>query len=164
MKEKIIRNSLFNRLFHHRTISSNIKKLEDIKSTLWNHPYLIEALNECTTLTELLNIHKQAYAAGYNNKNLSPDEFGMFRTTSISDMKPSEVFLGNIYGIWTNTIEYFESLPHRKKTNFDREEDFDEDTYSLVFNQYYHHLLSNIEAMYESYEKLLQEFKSKNYK
>lgn len=164
MKEKIIRNSLFNRLFHHRTISSNIKKLEDIKSTLWNHPYLIEALNECTTLTELLNIHKQAYAAGYNNKNLSPNKFRMFRTTSISDMKPSEVFLGNIYGIWTNTLEFFESLPHQNKTHFERTEIFPIDSYSLVFNQYYLHLLSNIEAMYESYQKILEEFKSKNYK
>lgn len=164
MKEKIIKNNLFNRLFHPHQISNNIKKLEDIRGTLWNHKYLIEALNEAETLTELLDIHKRAYAAGYNNQNLSPDPFGMFRTTSISDMKPSEVFLGNIYGLWTNTLEFFESLEHRNRTYFERYEESYTDSYSLVFNQYYHRLFSNIEAMYKSYIKILGKFESLNYK
>lgn len=164
MKEKIIRNSLFNRLFHPHQIRRNREKLESLLSMLHMHEAATNALEEATSLSDLLEIHKEVYARGYNNKNLSPNPYGMFRTEDILTMSKDEVFLGNIYGLWTNNITFWEKQNNTYKTYNERIEECYEDSYTLVFNQYYLHLSSNIEAMYASGVKLLEEFRNKNYK
>ena len=62
--------------------------------------YLSE-ISKAESLMDLFNIHKQMWTEGLRHANIGPDEFGMFRTNDISSMKPSEVFLGNVYGLWT---------------------------------------------------------------
>ena len=62
--------------------------------------YLSEISN-AGSLMDLFDIHKRMWAEGLRHANIGPDEFGMFRTDDILMMKPSEVYLGNVYGLWT---------------------------------------------------------------
>lgn len=62
--------------------------------------YLSE-ISKADSLMGLFDLHKRMWAEGIRHANIGPNEFGMFRTDNISAMKPSEVFLGNVYGLWT---------------------------------------------------------------
>ena len=62
--------------------------------------YLSE-ISKADSLMGLFDIHKRMWAEGVRHANIGPNEFGMFRTNDITSMKPSEVFLGNVYGLWT---------------------------------------------------------------
>lgn len=96
--------------------------------------YLISCTKSATTLEQLLSIHKLADALNLTNKNLKPDSFGMFRTKDIITMNSSDVYLGNINGLWTNTMSYWET----KRNTED---------YQIVFDQYLKHLVSNLTAI-----------------
>lgn len=67
------------------------------------------------------------------NRAICPDEFGMFRTSSIETMQTHEVYLGDIDGIWTNTLYHWMHCS-------------DKDAVSIVNNQYYRQVLSGIDA------------------
>lgn len=82
---------------------------------------------------DLIAIHKGLDKDGVLPPNLDPDRYGMFRTSSIQEMKKSEVYLGNISGLWTKTIEYWESCN-------------DKESIEIVWNQYYHMLWSNVSS------------------
>ena len=71
---------------------------------------------------------------------ICPDKYGMFRTSNIATMSMDEVFLGDIYGLWTHTLPFWLSCQ-------------DEDAVSKITNQYYKQVLSGIEAEIEELEK-----------
>lgn len=51
------------------------------------------------TLEDTFKIHRQLGAMHLAwNSAICPDKYGMFRTSNIATMDPSEVFLGDIYG------------------------------------------------------------------
>lgn len=97
---------------------------------------LITAAGRAASLTELLDVHRTAARLGIINANLDADPNGMFRTDDLTKMKGSEVFLGNIDGIWTTSLNVFETLKWE-----------DQESYVLVMNQYRQHLLSNFRGI-----------------
>ena len=67
------------------------------------------------------------------NSAICPDKYGMFRTKDISTMDPSEVFLGDIEGLWTHSLSYWLTC-------------CDEAAVAIVTKQYYKQVLSGIKA------------------
>ena len=90
--------------------------------------YLSE-ISKADSLMGLLEVHKRMWADGIRHSNIGPNEFGIFRTDDIATMRPSEVFLGNIYGLWTAPLsEWIGSKDEH-----------------IITEQYRHHLSSNVD-------------------
>ena len=94
------------------------------------------------TLEDTFKVHRQLGALDLAwSPIIGPDDkYGMFRTKCIGTMSMDEVFLGDIYGLWTHTLTYWLSCQ-------------DEDAVSKITNQYYHQVLSGIEAEIEELMK-----------
>ena len=127
------KNNWWNRIFHKKEIASNFSELAKVKSILAASDKLLYEIKNATTLEALLVWHKRAWRAGFQNENLCPDKYGMFRTNDINKMTIDEVFLGGIYGLWTFPISKWENI--------------DEQSYAIVKSQYQNLLISNIIAI-----------------
>lgn len=91
-------------------------------------------LDSHVTLGDIFMIHRQLGEAGLAwNRAICPNKSGMFRTSDIANMTMDEVFLGDIYGLWTHTLSYWLSCK-------------DEDAVSTITNQYYEQVKSGIVA------------------
>lgn len=102
------KNNLWNRIFFKKEVRKNMKNAE-LKLTLSKQgAHIIKEIEKCDSLYELMDIHKKAWAMGFQNVYLGPDRYGIFRTESIPTMRPEEVFLGNIWGLSTHTIPFWE--------------------------------------------------------
>ena len=90
--------------------------------------HFIRRVGRCDNLLELFSLHRQIWDSGIRNANIGPNEFGMFRTEDISRMKPDEVFLGNIFGLFTLPLPEWIGRPEEP----------------IITQQYRNHLLSNV--------------------
>ncbi len=89
------------------------------------------------TLEDTFKVHRQLGAMHLAwNHAICPDRYGMFRTSNIATMSMDEVFLGDIYGLWTHSLTYWSSSKN-------------DEAVSIVTNQYYEQVLSGIEAEIE---------------
>ena len=112
-------------------IEHQILQLTKFKGELMSHH----------TLEDTFKIHRQLGAMHLAwNHAICPDKYGMFRTSNIATMSMDEVFLGDIYGLWTHSLSFWLSYQ-------------DEDAVSEITNQYYHQVLSGIEAEIEELVK-----------
>lgn len=87
------------------------------------------------TLEDTFKIHRQLGALDLAwSPIIGPDDkYGMFRTKCIGTMSMDEVFLGDIYGLWTHSLTYWLSSKN-------------DEAVSIVTNQYYQQVLSGIKA------------------
>lgn len=93
------------------------------------------------TLEDTFKVHRQLGAMHLAwSYAICPDKYGMFRTSNIATMSTDEVFLGDIYGLWTHSLTYWLSSKN-------------EDAVSVITDQYYHQVLSGIEAEIEELVK-----------
>lgn len=90
--------------------------------------YLSE-ISKADSLMGLFDLHKRMWSEGIRHSNIGPNEFGIFRTNDISTMKPSEVFLGNVYGLWTAPLSEWVGTKDEH----------------IIREQYRNHLSSNVE-------------------
>ena len=74
--------------------------------------------------------------------SVCPDKYGVFRTKDIATMSPDDVFLGGIYGLFTQNIIMWELY----KKN-------DKEAYNIVLNQYYNLLKSGKFRMLQIIDK-----------
>ena len=67
-----------------------------------------EMLPLSQTLDQLYNFNKKLINAFYARCNkapmLRPNKYGVFRTESLSDLSPDNIFLGDINSLWTDTL------------------------------------------------------------
>ena len=143
------KNNWWNRIFHKKEIASNFSELAKVKSILAASDKLLYEIKNATTLEAILVWHKRAWRAGFQNENLGPDKYGMFRTNDINKMTIDEVFLGGIYGLCTFPISEWEYA--------------DEQSYAIVKSQYQNLLSSNIDAIKEKALKDLKILVAKGY-
>jgi hypothetical protein len=78
-------------------------------------------------------------------------------------MKPEEVYLGNIWGLWTKNIPFWEKYKNQGKTGggytiYEYLTD-----YQIILNQYKRMLSSNVNAIVKDAEKELGELKMLGY-
>lgn len=88
----------------------------------------VRRLERSDSLLDLFSLHRQIWDSGIRNANIGPCEYGMFRTEDISRMKPDEVFLGNIFGLFTLPLPQWIGTAEEP----------------LVIQQYRDHLISNV--------------------
>lgn len=88
-------------------------------------------LQASSGLDDLFDLHKDIWNAGLRHPNIGPDPFGMFRTDNITTMSRSEVFLGNMNGLWTLPLKEWIGTPEEH----------------IVTEQYRHHLIANVELL-----------------
>ena len=148
-------NNLFNRVFFKETLEEEKGKYEKCKSLVGHFPELDERIGASKSLENVLELHKKAWKLGYRNDNIAPCEHGMFRTQDISTMKPEEVFLGNVYGLWTFPIPKWED---QKSQMYDK----DISVYDIVLNQYKRVLHSNVKAIYKEAQALVEKYEELN--
>ena len=122
----------------------NIKKKDEINKLEHQicqlHKFKGELMSH-HTLEDTFKVHRQLGAMHLAwNHAICPDKYGMFRTSNIATMSTDEVFLGDIYGLWTHSLSFWLSYQ-------------DEDAVSEITNQYYHQVLSGIEAEIEELVK-----------
>lgn len=139
-------NNLFNRIFHKKELAELKKQALIYKKQLEHGVQIIAAIHKCDSLTELVELHKLAWANGFRNNNLAPQRYGMIRTASIKLLTPNQVFLGGIWGLNTYPIPFWEKRKgHKYGCNG---LDPNTDLYTLILNQYKSLIVSNVQALY----------------
>ena len=141
------RNNIWNRIFHNKEIKKNIAECN--KFLTWNNQgqQFLDAIGKAISLYRVLDIHRDAWGTGFQNSNIGPCAYGMFRTKDISKMTAEEVYLGGIWGLCTYNLPFWEK--HKDDKYGCNGFGIDENTslYELILNQYKNILTSNIEAM-----------------
>lgn len=147
------KNNIWNRLFHNSEIKKNKEQVIVYRQQLDIGQYLIDSIKEAKSLYSLLQIHKTAWGAGFKSYNLGPCPYGMFRTSNILTMTPNEVYLGDIYGLFTENIYFWEinKLGKFGVNGFGIKEEVL--IYDIILNQYKNILLHNILPMFEKASK-----------
>ena len=145
--EKKLKENLWNKLFHKKTLTEQKQKYKKAKRIIGWKDQLFQDLNEAKNLTDIMLVHQHAWELGYQDIRLAPCEWGMFRTKNISEMKPEEVYLGNIWGLRTANIPFWEE--NKEETMAGNGFGIKDDTliYDLIMKQYRDHLKSNFHAI-----------------
>lgn len=120
------------------------EKEKQRKRTILNKlDYFIHQVEIAQSLKDLYILHIKIWANGIRHENFGPNKYGMFRTDDILMMVPEEVHLGNVWGLFTKQLPFWETCSVNDQ--------------KLVIEQYQNVLLSNMKAMKRDLEKALQE-------
>ena len=152
---KKIKDNLLNRIFR----SKALKEYQEWKQTAgsiigWNKQ-LNEELRRASSLQELINVHKHAWDVGYRGSGLSPCPWGMFRCDNISALTLDNLYLGDIWGLWTNPGRFWEEHKDETMAGNGFGIDPNKKVYDLIMQQYRQHLKSNINFIADNTAKEL---------
>ena len=152
---KKVRNNLWNRIFHSKALKEYQEWKKVAESIIGWNKQLNEDLQRAKSLQDLVNIHKHAWEIGYRGSNLGPCPWGMFRCESIPELSLDNLYLGDIWGLWTNTGRFWEQ--HRNETMAGNGYGIKEDklVYELIMQQYRRHLRSNLNSIADQTAKEL---------
>jgi hypothetical protein len=155
------KNNFWNRVFHTNEVTANQKQYKLYIKQLTVALQFIATIKVQKDLTNLLNVHKDAYGSGFT-LNLGPG--AMFRCKEIATMTPHQVYLGGIYGLNTYAIPFWEQYTDEPYgvNGFGIKED--QSLYEMILNQYKQHLISNIRAMYNKALKEIPEYELCGYR
>ncbi len=141
------RDNLFNRIFFRKEVLASKKEYEKSKKLVEEANSVLQYIRDAESLEGLLRAHKTAWAIGFRNSNIGPDKYGKFRTDDILNMKPSEVYLGNIAGLWTLSIPFWESKKYTPIGENGFGIDHNIRIYDLIMSQYRLLLYSNVKSI-----------------
>lgn len=154
---KIIRENLWNRIFHKDRIHEQQDEARRQQHIIDVADSIITALQDCNRLTEMYHLHKNIWDAGLRNRNIGPNQYGMFRTKDISTMRPEEVMLGNIYGLWTFPIPAWEANEKAQEPFGANDYGIIPETtvYEVIVTQYRNILMSNVRVIKREAENFI---------
>ena len=155
---KVLRENLFNRIFRKEKLLKQRKEYERVCKRLQKADEFKKALERCDSLLKMVAIHKDMWNSGFQNKNIGPDKYGYFRTKSIPDMKPDDVYLGDIYGLFTFPIPEWENNWNALYGANGFGINPGTRTYDLILQQYRQHLKSNLLAMVSREKQWLEDW------
>ena len=176
MKNK--KNTWWNRLIHKKEVKANTEQKERAERVISLAPGYIQKIGVVsytegnldsvkvtgvTSLLDILAIHKEAWSQGFKNEKIGPDSCGMYRCESIEALSPSQVFLGGIFGLNTNNIEFWERYKNEGKSGGGFNIYDYLTVYQIILSQYKRQLSSNIRAIAEKAEKELAQLKELGY-
>lgn len=110
-----------------------------------------------------MNIHKDAWETRFQNVNIGPCPYGVFRTPDILSMTPDQIYLGGIWGLVTKPVSFWEE---RKEDNYGCNGfgiDENLNLYEMIVDQYKKLLSSNIRAMFNKARNSYPYYKSLGY-
>jgi len=154
---KKIKDTLWNRLFHSKELKVQKEKIAESKKLVGLGPETLQFITRAKTLNELLQAHKIAWERGYRNENLGPCSYGIFRTKDIAKMKPEEVYLGNIWGLWTFNIPEWENNKNETMVGNGFGINPETKVYDLIMSQYRTLLKKNIEKIIFNSKEIIYE-------
>lgn len=110
-----------------------------------------------------MNIHKDAWGTGFQNENIGPCPYGVFRTLDIPSMTPDQIYLGGIWGLVTKPVSFWEERKEDKYgcNGFGIDENLS--LYEMIVDQYRKLLSSNIRAMFNKARNNYPYYKSLGY-
>lgn len=150
--------NLWNKLFHRSELEQQKSEYEKCLVLRGLESETLQFVELAKDLDELLEAHKKAWIRGYQNANLGPCSYGMFRTQkSIPEMLPSEVYLGDIYGLWTFNIPDWNK---EKGQTIDLGDGKTRTCYGIVMNQYRRLLVSNIKSIVRECKNYIYEYEN----
>ena len=152
---KKVKDNLWNRIFHSKALKEYQEWKKVAQSVIGWNKQLNEDLKRATTLQELINVHKHAWQIGYQNSNLGPCAWGMFRCESISALTLDNLYLGDIWGLWTNNGRFWEEHKSEIMAGNGFGIDPERKCYDFIMQQYRQHLRSNINAIADNTAKEL---------
>ena len=152
---KKIKNNLWNKIFHYKALKEYQEWKETAKSIIGWNKQLNEDLARAKTLQNLIDIHKHAWEIGYRNPNIAPCAWGMFRCNSISELTLDTLYLGDIWGLWTNNGTFWNEHKDETMDGNGFGIDPNKKCYDLIMQQYRQHLRSNINSILDSTAKEL---------
>lgn len=155
MKTGSFSNRLFARIFKRKVLRLLIQERRRCQHIVCIADTFIKDLEECHDLRQLLDIHKRMWREGIRNERIAPDRYGMFRTEDINTMREEEVYLGNIYGLWTFTIPEWEQKKGERYGANGWDIDPDTLVYDLVVRQYRELLLTIVRNIKKEAEEHL---------
>ena len=144
---KKVRNNLWNKIFHSKALKEYQEWKKIAGSIIGWNKQLNEDLARAKTLQNLIDIHKHAWDIGYQNSNIAPCVWGMFRCNSISELTLDTLYLGDIWGLWTNNGTFWEEHKDETMAGNGFGIDPNKKCYDLIMQQYRQHLRSNINAI-----------------
>lgn len=151
--KKIIKNTLINRLFRTKEINANLLDMKTQRHLCSMADQYLYAIGNCNSLIEMMHIHKKMWNDGFKNQNTRPNEYGFFRTNDIASMKPNEVYLGDIWGLNTGNIPFWEA--HRDETMVGYGISGEVLCYDLILGQYRVCLTNAVKWQNREAEKLI---------
>lgn len=160
---EIIRETLWNRIFHREEIKRQREEKHRQQHIINVAGDFIKTLEESKDLTTILRIHKDIWGSGLRNKNIGPNAYGRFRTKDITQMKAEEVFLGNIFGLFTYSIAVWEKNDSAKQPFGANDYGIDPEStvYDVIVWQYRNHLISNVKAIRDEAEEFIRDYNEK---
>ena len=138
---------MWNRIFHNKEVKKNIAECNKYLNWSKHGQVFIDAIKKADSLDTLLTIHKDAWRTGFQNGNLGPCSYGMFRTKDILTMTAEEVYLGGIWGLFTHNIPFWEERKDDKYGCNGFNIDKNISLYKIILDQYKNILTSNIKYM-----------------
>lgn len=142
------KNTAWNRLFHKAEVQENMKQMSIYTKWCLEGQRFLDAIEGPNTLITLMNIHKDAWGTGFQNENIGPCPYGVFRTLDIPSMTPDQIYLGGIWGLVTKPIPFWEAHKEDKYGCNGFGIDEDRSLYEMILDQYRRLLSSNIRAMF----------------
>lgn len=160
---EIVKDNFINRLFKASKVNKCINDIavnQHVQDVF--EQYLIK-LDGCITLEEVMLVHKKMWRDGLNTPDIGPNPYGMYRTSDINTMTIKEVYLGGIWGLFTNNIEFFNNHDDEIYGCNGYGIDPSIRIYTIVRDQYIRHLKANIYEMVELAKKNIRFYQSMGY-
>ncbi len=160
---KKIKNSFVNRLFRTKKYNENLMDFKTSQALVSMAEEFLYRIGNANRLIELMHLHKEMYAAGYKISSISPNKYGMFRTENIETMRPDEVYLGDVWGLSTQNIPFWEE--HDDDTMSCNGWGMDESTliYDIIATQYRNTLRNAIKTIVQQAKSSIEEYKKLGY-
>lgn len=152
------KRNIFNLMFHYKELVEQKERYIKCQNLIDCSYDLQVEIDGCKTLVELLHAHKDLWNKGFQNFNLGPCSWGMFRTKSIPEMHPSEVFLGGIWGLSTRNIPFWEAYSDEDMSGNGFGLDPSTKIYDLIMNQYRRLLWLNVEDLTNQAKDYVREY------
>lgn len=157
------KNNWFNRTFHSKEVEANQAEATKQTALYARREEILDWIKSASTFEQLLDLHKKVWNEGYQNANIAPCSYGMFRTKDIDLMKPEEVYLGGVWGLTTRNIPFWEARKEDKYGANGFGISPEVTLYDLIVGQYRNHLLSNIRAIAMNAKQMIDEYCDSGY-
>lgn len=157
---KVLKNNLWNNIFNKKKLQEQQKEAQRLSKIVKDAEGFIPRLNDCKDLMGMLHLHKELWGCGIQSRQIGPCKYGMFRAEDILTMKPEQVYLGDVYSLWTFPIPVWEEKKESKFGETAIQYGLDPNTtvYEIVCNQYRELLISNVIEIKKYTETLLAQY------
>lgn len=157
---KIVKVNLWNLLFQSKKILFQERERCRHQHIIDVADYIISWLEEAKDLKSIFFIHKILWGTGLRNRNIGPNAHGIFRTKEIKNMKMEEVFLGNILGLFTFPIPYWERMKESRQACGANGFGIDPGipVYNIIVEQYRELLISNVKDIKMDAQAFMKEY------